>query len=107
MLQHPQAAAPPGRREGSVEVGENPAHTLGRELAEEWSVRPERLVIEVLARLPSGLVLLVGVASLPGGAEVVPDAEHDDFAWWPADVAAWPAEADEPLRRMAALLARR
>ncbi len=92
---------------GSVEVGENPAHTLGRELAEEWSVRPERLVIEALAQLPSGLVLLVGMAWLPAGAEVVPDAEHDDFAWWPADVADWPPEADEPLRRMAGLLATR
>ena len=28
---------------GSVEVGENPAETLVRELDEEWSVTPERL----------------------------------------------------------------
>lgn len=90
---------------GSVEVGENPAQTLGRELAEEWSVTPEHLSVEALVRIPSGLVLLVGLATLPDGAEVVPDAEHDQYAWWPADVAAWPAEADEPLRRMAGLLA--
>jgi hypothetical protein len=51
------------------------------------------------------LVLCVGLARLPAGAEVVPDAEHDEFAWWPADVSDWPAEADEPLRRMGALLA--
>jgi 8-oxo-dGTP diphosphatase len=85
---------------GAVEVGENPAETLSRELGEEWSVSPERLSVEALVRLPSGLVLLVGLATLAAGAEVVPDAEHDEFAWWPADVADWPAEADEPLRRM-------
>ena len=90
---------------GSVEVGENPAHTLGRELQEEWSVTPEQLSVEALVRIPSGLVLIVGLARLPAGAQVVPDEEHDAYAWWPADVAAWPEEADEPLRRMAALLA--
>ncbi|PZR66269.1 MAG: NUDIX hydrolase [Solirubrobacterales bacterium] len=92
---------------GSVEVGENPAHTLTRELAEEWSVSAERLDVVALARLPSTLVILVGVAWLPAGAEVVPDAEHDEFAWWPADVDRWPEEADEPLRRMATMLAAR
>jgi len=50
-------------------------------------------------------VLLVGQAWLPAGANVAPDHEHDEFAWWPADVERWPAEADEPLRGMAALLA--
>jgi hypothetical protein len=35
----------------------------------------------------------------------VPDHEHDAFAWWPPEVERWPSEADEPLRRMAALLA--
>ena len=90
---------------GTVEVGENPAHTLARELEEEWSVTPDRLSVEALVRIPSGLVLIVGLATLPAGAEVVPDSEHDAYAWWPADVAAWPEEADEPLRRMAALLA--
>ena len=90
---------------GAVEVGEHPAHTLARELLEEWSVSPERLSVEALVRNPSGLVLCVGLAELPAGAEVTPDAEHDEFAWWPADVSDWPAEADEPLRWMAALLA--
>ena len=89
---------------GSVEVGENPANTLVRELEEEWSVAPERMSVEALIGLPTGLVLLVGLAWLPAGAQVVPDHEHDDHAWWPADVDAWPAEADEPLRRVAALL---
>jgi hypothetical protein len=51
-------------------------------------------------------VLLIGMAWLSDGATVVPDREHDEFAWWPADVARWPAEADEPLRRVGTLLAR-
>jgi hypothetical protein len=77
---------------------------MRRELQEEWSVEPERLSIEALIVLPSELVLLVGQAWLPGGATVVPDHEHDEFAWWPADVKRWPDEADEPLRRMGAML---
>lgn len=89
---------------GSVELGENPAATMGRELQEEWSVEPQETRIEALVMLPSQMVLLVGQAWLADGATVAPDHEHDDFAWWPADVERWPTEADEPLRRMAALL---
>jgi NADH-quinone oxidoreductase subunit A len=51
------------------------------------------------------VVLLVGLAWLPEGAVVTPDHEHDEFAWWPAEVDLWPPEADEPLRRMAEMLA--
>jgi 8-oxo-dGTP diphosphatase len=89
---------------GAVEVEENPADTLRRELREEWSVVPDRMRIEALVRLPSEAVLFVGQAWLPPGATVVPDDEHDDFAWWPAALEQWPAHADEPLRRIAALL---
>jgi 8-oxo-dGTP diphosphatase len=89
---------------GAVEVGEQPVETMVRELEEEWSVAPERLVVDALAGTPNGLVLLVGMAWLPAGAEAVPDDEHDAHAWWPADVARWPDEADETVRRMAALL---
>jgi 8-oxo-dGTP diphosphatase len=89
---------------GSVEVDEHPAGTLSRELWEEWSVEPERLSVEALVQLPSSLVLLVGVAWLADGATVTPDPEHDDYAWWPAEVSQWPPEADDPLRRMGALL---
>jgi 8-oxo-dGTP diphosphatase len=89
---------------GSVDLGESPADTLGRELREEWSVDAERLTVEALVRLPHQLVMVIGQAWLPPGAEVVPDDEHDEYAWWPADVADWPAEADEPLRMVAALL---
>jgi 8-oxo-dGTP pyrophosphatase MutT (NUDIX family) len=90
---------------GAVDAGENPFDTLARELLEEWSVEPERVRGEALVRLPHEMIMFVGQAWLPTGAEVVMDEEHDAFAWWPADVDAWPAEADEPLRRMAKLLA--
>jgi 8-oxo-dGTP diphosphatase len=89
---------------GSVEVGENPADTLTRELAEEWSVTADRVSVEALVKLPSGLVSLVGVAWLAVGAEVTPDPEHDEFDWWPAEVSRWPAHADDPLRQIAGLL---
>lgn len=89
---------------GSVELDENPADTMGRELEEEWSVKPERLQVEALVRLPSGMVLVVGQAWLPAGAEVVPDDEHEAFAWWPQEIERWPEEGDEPLRRMATML---
>jgi 8-oxo-dGTP diphosphatase len=89
---------------GAVDVGESPVRTLTRELREEWSVEPERVRGEALVRLPHDMVMFVGQAWLPAGAEVRPDDEHDAFAWWPADPAAWPGEADEPLRRMAMLL---
>jgi 8-oxo-dGTP diphosphatase len=86
---------------GSVDLGENPAHTLVRELQEEWSVAPARVQAEALVVLPHRLVMFVGQAWLPEGAEVVPDHEHDAFAWWPAEIDAWPAEAGETLPRMA------
>jgi ADP-ribose pyrophosphatase YjhB (NUDIX family) len=90
---------------GAVEVGENPAETLARELEEEWSVVPERLSAEALVRLPTGLLLFVGLAHLPAGAEVAIDPEHDMHAWWPPEIADWPDEADAPLRLMATMLA--
>jgi 8-oxo-dGTP diphosphatase len=91
---------------GSVEVGEDPVGTLARELQEEWSVAPAKLTVEALVRLPSGLVSLIGLARVAAGAEAVPDAEHDAFAWWPADPDRWPEEALPPLRRVGELLAR-
>jgi ADP-ribose pyrophosphatase YjhB (NUDIX family) len=90
---------------GSVEVGENPAEAMARELREEWSVEPVDLMVEALVRLPSELVMLVGQTRLSDGAVVTPDPEHDEFAWWPAALEQWPEHADEPLRRMAAMLA--
>lgn len=92
---------------GAVDVGESPAETLSRELHEEWAVAPSHLQVDALVRLPHHMILVVGQAWLPQGAEeeIVMDAEHDAYAWWPADIADWPDEADEPLRRMASLLA--
>ena len=89
---------------GSVEVDEDPVAAMTRELQEEWSVAPERLAIEALVLLPTDLAMLVGQAWLPAGAGVIPDEEHDEYAWWPADPGAWPDHAEEPLRRMAAML---
>jgi 8-oxo-dGTP diphosphatase len=89
---------------GSVEVGENPVDTLSRELAEEWSTAPARLTVEALIRLPTQTAMLVGQAWLPPGATVRANDEHELHEWWPADPAAWPDHADEPLRLTAALL---
>ena len=91
---------------GAVDPGENPADTLARELLEEWSVTPQRLTIEALARVPSGLLLLVGMAELASGQQVEMDSEHDAHAWWPPDPADWPPEADGQVRHMGTLLAR-
>ena len=91
---------------GAVEVGESPVSTLARELHEEWQLEPVRLQVEALIRLPSGLAMLVGLATVSAGAEPVPDDEHEEFAWWPADVSRWPREADRRLRLMGKMLAR-
>jgi len=105
----PWVATWPGRwalgAGGSVEVGEDPVEALTRELEEEWSVQPERLAVEALVSLPTGLVMLVGQAWLAAGAQVERDAEHDAHAWWPPEPEAWPTEADPVLRHMATLLA--
>jgi 8-oxo-dGTP pyrophosphatase MutT (NUDIX family) len=86
---------------GAVDLGENPARTLVRELEEEWSVTPERVSAEALIELPHRLIMFVGQAWLPDGAEVTPDHEHDAHAWWPQDINQWPEEAEDSLRRMA------
>ena len=86
---------------GSVEVGENPAETLSRELEEEWQLVPKELAVEALAVMPSGLAALIGLATVPADSTAIPDAEHDELAWWPPDPGAWPADADERLRLLA------
>ena len=90
---------------GAVEVGENPVDTLTRELDEEWQLTPTWTTVEALVRLPNGIAMLVGQATVPDDAAPVIDPEHDEFAWWPPDPEAWPEEADWRLRRMGALLA--
>lgn len=91
---------------GAVEVAEDPVEAMVRELHEEWSVEPAHLSVDGLVRVPSGMALLVGRATLHEGAEVQPDHEHDEFEWWPADIADWPQHADLPLRTMASFLAK-
>jgi ADP-ribose pyrophosphatase YjhB (NUDIX family) len=90
---------------GAVDAGEDPALALGRELAEEWSVEPERLAVEALLATPGDSTMLIGQAWLAPGAEVTRDPEHDTHAWWPEDPADWPEESHPQLRRMATLLA--
>ncbi len=89
---------------GAVDLGESPADTLVRELQEEWRLSPSTLSVEALLALPNGLIMLVGVARVPDDCDPVPDAEHDEWAWWPPDPADWPPEADDRLRLMARLL---
>ena len=89
---------------GAVDLGESPTDTLSRELREEWRLEPERLTVEVLVRLPDGIAMLVGLATVADGSEPVPDEEHDTWAWWPADVSGWPSDADPRLSLMARLL---
>jgi 8-oxo-dGTP diphosphatase len=88
---------------GAVDLGESPAETLLRELDEEWSVSPERVRGEALISLPQKLVMFVGQAWIADGDEhtVTPDHEHDEYAWWPADIDDWPPEAGDALPRMA------
>ncbi len=89
---------------GAVDLGESPTDTLSRELREEWKLEPERLSVEALVGLPDGMVMLVGLATVADACDPVPDHEHDEWAWWPADVERWPPEADPRLRLMARLL---
>jgi 8-oxo-dGTP diphosphatase len=88
---------------GAVDLGESPAETLVRELREEWAVSPERVQGEALVRLPQRMVMFVGQAWLAEGVDrtVTPDHEHDEFAWWPREIAEWPPEAGDVLPRMA------
>lgn len=89
---------------GAVEVGENPALTLVRELQEEWAVEPARAEVRGLVRAPGGHVFVVGEAWLKPGDEVTANPEHDAHEWWPADPADWPDYAEPELRATAAML---
>ena len=64
--------------------------------------RPSALAVEALVALPNRLVMLVGQAWLARGRRGRRrDHEHDEHAWWPRRLDAWPEEADPALRRMA------
>jgi ADP-ribose pyrophosphatase YjhB (NUDIX family) len=89
---------------GAVDLGENPVDTLPRELREEWRLEALSLTVEALVRLPNGMAMLVGLAIVSDVAEPVPDEEHEEWAWWPAEVERWPEQADPRVRRMGRLL---
>jgi 8-oxo-dGTP diphosphatase len=89
---------------GAVDLGESPTETLTRELQEEWRLEPDTLSVEALVALGNGMNMLVGLATVDDRCEPVPDDEHDDWTWWPAEIDGWPDEADERLKLMAALL---
>jgi 8-oxo-dGTP diphosphatase len=90
---------------GAVDLGESPAETLPRELQEEWRLEPRHLSVEALVRLPNGMAMIVGMATVADAAEPVPDAEHDEWDWWHPDPDRWPAHADDRVRLMGRLLA--
>ena len=90
---------------GAVDLGENPADTLVRELREEWSVAPERVRGEALVLLPHQMVMFVGQAWLPAGAEVVARrTSTTSTRGGRATSTRWPDEADEVAAAHGALL---
>ena len=89
-----------------MDLGEGPAETMPRELREEWRLEAHRLSIEALVRLPER-AWRWSSGSRPSRttAEPVPDAEHDEWAWWDPDPDRWPDYADDRVRLMGRLLA--
>jgi len=90
---------------GAVDLGESPAQTLPRELSEEWQLDPLALRVEALVGLPSGMAMVVGLATVTDEAQPVPDAEHDEWEWWDPDPDRWPGHADDRVRLMGRFLA--
>jgi ADP-ribose pyrophosphatase YjhB (NUDIX family) len=90
---------------GAVDLGESPAETLPRELAEEWQLEPVELTVEALVTLPNGMAMVVGMATVADSSEPVPDAEHESWEWWDPDPDRWPKHADDRVRLMGRLLA--
>ena len=88
---------------GAVDLGENPADTLVRELRRSGRYRPSGCAARRSCNCHTELVMFVGQAWLAEGVEetVTPDHEHDAFAWWPRAIEEWPPEAGETLPRMA------
>ena len=89
---------------GAVDVPEDAALALARELQEEWGVEPEKIAVEALLATPTDMTMLIGQAWLAPGTEVTRDHEHDAHAWWPRNPIEWPQEAHPQLRRLATLL---
>ena len=71
---------------GAVDVGESPvAHARRASSTRSGRSRPSACAARRSCACPHRLVMFVGQAWLPEGAEVTPDHEHDAYAWWPAD----------------------
>ena len=80
---------------GAVEVGEDPTATLDARARGGVGRRAGALAVEALVCTAEP----AGHARRPGlGRRTAPrsrrDPEHDEHAWWPRDVGAWPDEAD-------------
>ena len=85
---------------GAVDVGESPAHTLVRELDEEWAVSPSGSPSRRSCACPTAR------DGRRSGLAARRRRDRDGrrarrLRVVAADVADWPDEADEPLRRMA------
>jgi 8-oxo-dGTP diphosphatase len=90
---------------GSVAANDDPVAILRQEVGEEWGVAANGLLVAGLLAEPSGRTVLVGLATVPSGTEPRPNDEHDAWAWWPADPAAWPSAAAPELRAVAVFAA--
>jgi hypothetical protein len=88
----------------STGLGQLVKDSVTRFRAADGTSHTRSLAYQVTLALVPGLIAIVGLATVPAGSEAVPDAEHDEFAWWPADVESWPDDADPRLRRMGAFL---
>ena len=91
-----------GARRGRLGRGrrEPGATRSARELAEEWSVSPERLTVEALIRLPTRITMLAraGVAARPARRSP-PMPSTTSSRGGPPIRRQWPEQADAPLRR--------
>ena len=98
-----QVGDPVEADEGIVEVSTD---KVDAEVPAPASGILKRILVQPDETVPTGTVLgEIEVNGAADGANVQPEAEHDAHAWWPADPAAWPPEADPQLARMARLLA--
>ena len=77
---------------GAVDLGENPADTLVRELQRGVVGRARARARRGAgaAAPPAGDVRRPGLARRGRRREVTPDHEHDAFAWWPREIDDWP-----------------
>ena len=103
------AGCPPGRAAGRSEPAERwtwaraPPRRCRASCTRSGSSSPSSLSIEALVRLPNGLAMVVGLATVADASEPVADDEHDEWAWWDPDPDRWPEHADDRVRTDGAL----